>query len=252
MLRRTLAVATFAAAMTGTLAAPAAGALAGGHDRVSASEQTDLIALVNDYRANKGLQQVVPNGTLAAAAAWMAADMAAKGYVGHVSSDGRSPTQRMSAFGYPATAMYTGEDLAAGYGTAGAVLAGWQASAAHNAILLNQNFNAIGVGLVYNASSTYKWYWAADFGGPGGTVKVVLPPAPAASARPADVVSAPGNERAAPAPRGSEAEGAEDTHDAEAEDPEIAASAARIAALDRIDERRMAHLLAVLERMGEI
>jgi uncharacterized protein YkwD len=118
-----------------------------------ASAQSDLIALINGYRTSNGLQPVFSSGMLAAAATWMAGDMAAKNYIGHVSSDGRSPMQRMSAFGYPATSMYTGENLGAGYGTAGAVLAGWQSSAAHNAVLLNPNYNAIGIGLVYSASS---------------------------------------------------------------------------------------------------
>src|SRR5438094_4712726 len=212
---------------------------------LSLSTQSDLIALVNAYRVNNGLQVVYASGALTAAAAWMAGDMAAKNYIAHVSTDGRSPTQRMSAFGYPATSMYTGEDLGAGYATAGAVLAGWQTSAAHNAVLLNPNYNAIGVGLVYNASSTYKWYWAADFGGPGGVVKVLVPPAPqpAPAAKPAPQPLV----RAAPAPRGSESEARVDIAD-----PEAAADAAGLAAILRIDERRMAHLLAALARMGEL
>lgn len=165
----------------------------------------------------------------------MAGDMAAKNYVGHVSSDGRSPTQRMSAFGYPATSTYTGEDLGAGYGTASAVFAGWRASAPHNAVLLNPNYSAVGVGLVYNPSSTYKWYWAADFGGPGGTVKVVIPPPPPTAAEPA-----------APAPRRSVVKAAD-----EAVDPETRAEVAQIAFIE-VMARLIAHLFAVLHRMGAI
>ena len=219
----------------------------------SLSTQSDLIALVNAYRVNNGLQVVYASGALTAAAAWMAGDMAAKNYIAHVSTDGRSPTQRMSAFGYPATSMYTGEDLGAGYATAGAVLAGWQTSAAHNAVLLNPNYNAVGIGLVYNASSTYKWYWAADFGGPGGTVKVAVPPPPpppparASVAQAAPTRAEPVAERAAPAPRGEAAQPAQETTDPEAE-----AHAARVAFLDAIGERRIMHLFAVLQRMGAI
>jgi len=220
---------------------------------LSLSTQSDLIALVNAYRVNNGLQVVYASGALTAAAAWMAGDMAAKNYIAHVSTDGRSPTQRMSAFGYPATSMYTGEDLGAGYATAGAVLAGWQTSAAHNAVLLNPNYNAVGIGLVYNASSTYKWYWAADFGGPGGTVKVAVPPPPpplparASVAQAAPTRAEPVAERAAPAPRGEAAQPSQETTDPEAE-----AHAARVAFLDAIGERRIMHLFAVLQRMGAI
>jgi hypothetical protein len=190
----------------------------------SASAQSDLVALINAYRANNGLQQVSPNGAWTAAAAWMAA----KNYLAHVSSDGRSPAQRMSAFGYPATSMYTGEDLGAGYGTAGAVLAGWQASAAHNAILLTPNYDAVGVGLAYNANSTYKWYWVADFrwtrwrrqNHPSATVAGYES---SAAVQPVEML-----------------------------DPEALAQAARAAVIERIDARRIAHILAVLQRMGEI
>src|SRR5438094_4470353 len=218
---------------------------------LSLSTQSDLMGLVNAYRVNNGLQVVYASGALTAAAAWMAGDMAAKNYIGHVSTDGRSPTQRMSAFGYPATSMYTGEDLGAGYASAGTVLAGWQASAAHNAVLLNPNYNSIGIGLVYEANSTYKWYWAADFGGPGGTVKVVVPPpasqAPAPPTKPAAPAAQPIAPRAAAAARGADPQPVEETVD-----PEVAAAAARIAFIQGLGERRIAHLLAVLFRLGAI
>ena len=249
----TLMIAFAAIGIGVTVPAAAATLVERGHE--SATAQSDLIALVNSYRASNGLQTVSANGALTAAASWMASDMAEKNYIGHVSSDGRSPTQRMSAFGYPATSMYTGEDLAAGYGTAGAVLAGWQASPAHDAVLLNPNYDTIGIGLVYNASSTYKWYWAADFGGPGGTVKVAIPPAPVPQAvRP---VAQPAPERAAPASRGAATEAADaDPVDAdlgkETATPEAAAEAARAAFREAVSMRRIAHLFAVLLRMGGI
>jgi len=251
MLRRALTIAFALAAIAVGSSTAAAAITTVGASSQSASAQNDLVALVNAYRASNGLQVVSPNGALTAAAAWMAGDMGSRNYIGHVSSDGRSPTQRMSAFGYPATSMYTGEDLGAGYGTAGAVLAGWQASAAHNAVLLNPNYNAIGIGLVYEPNSTYKWYWAADFGGPGGTMKVVIPPAPSQVVAATRAVSAPAAQAVAPravaAPRGSNPQPAEDTVD-----PEVAAAAARVAFVEELGARRIAHLLAVLFRMDAI
>lgn len=237
MLRRALTTLFALAALVVTSTGSAAAATP--IERSLQSAQSDLIALVNAYRANNGLRPVSSNGPLTAAATWMAGDMAARNYVGHLSSDGRSPTQRMSAFGYPATSMYTGEDLGAGYGAASAVLAGWQASAAHNAVLLNPNYNAVGVGLVYNASSTYKWYWAADFGGPGGTVKAIVPPPPSPPR------AAPVAERAAPVPRSSAAQAAERV------DPEAPARAAQIALVEAT-ARRITHFFVVLRRMGAI
>jgi hypothetical protein len=207
------------------------------------SAQSDLIALINGYRASHGVQQLSANSALTNAAAWMAADMAAKNYMSHTSSDGRSPTQRMIAFGYPAGSLYTGEDLGAGYASASAIFAGWQASAAHNAILLSPNYNAVGVGLGYNANSTYKWYWAADFGGPGGTVKVVAPVAPQVQPVVTRVATVP----RASAPQPADPEPAEETVD-----PETAAQAARAAFLESVVARRVAHLFAIFLRMGII
>ena len=214
--------------------------------QATASAQNDLLALVNEYRGANGLQAVAPNGALTAAATWMSGDMAARNYVGHVSSDGRSPTQRMSSFGYPATSMFTGEDLGAGYASASAVLAGWQASAAHNAVLLNPNYNAIGIGLAYEAGSTYKWYWAADFGGPGGVAKAVVPP-PAPQVKPATTQVTQPVERAATPARGFAPQVVEETVD-----PEVAAERARIALIEERVARRLAHLFAVLLRSGGI
>lgn len=240
MLRRALVLmfAVAAIAIGSSSSAAAVTPIAPSHETGSA--ETDLIALINAYRASNGLQTVSPDGALTAAAGWMAGDMAARNYIGHVSSDGRSPTQRMTAFGYPATSMYTGEDLAAGYGTASAALAGWQASPAHNAVLLNANYNAVGLGLVYEPRSTYKWYWAADFGGPGGAAKVVVAPAPRPEPQP---VAA----RVATTPRGAAPQAEQETVD-----PEVAARAARIAFIEEQSDRRIAHLVAVLLRMGAI
>ena len=247
MLRRALAIAFVVISIVIDSSASAAAATNIEPSTQTASTQSDLIALINAYRASNGLQTVSANGALTSAAGWMAGDMAAHNYIGHVSTDGRSPTQRMATFGYPATSMYTGEDLGAGFGTAGAVLAGWQASPAHNAVLLNPNYNAIGIGLVYEPNSTYQWFWAADFGGPGGSVKVNVPPAPQPPPQPVAV-------RAVAAPRGPapqvEARDEEVRPAEETVDPEAAAQAARIAFLEALGARRIAHLFAVLLRMG--
>jgi uncharacterized protein YkwD len=252
MLRRALAIAFAVVAISIGYSAPSAAVTALELHSESASAQSDLIALINAYRASNGLQAVSANGALGAAASWMANDMAAYNYIAHVSSDGRSPTQRMSAFGYPATSMYTGEDLGAGYGTAGAVLAGWQASAAHNAVLLNPSYNAVGIGLVYQATSNYKWYWAADFGGPGGTAKVIVPPAPSQAVAPARAPTQPVAPRAAAAPRGADPQPAEVESVQGTTDPAVTAEAMRIAFFEELGARRIAHLLAVLFRMGAI
>ena len=72
--------------------------------------------------------------------------------------------------------MYTGENIAAGFAAAADVLRGWQNSAPHNATLLSPNFDAVRIGLAYDAGPTYKWCWAADFAG------AAVPPTDAAAA----------------------------------------------------------------------
>jgi uncharacterized protein YkwD len=239
-LRRALSICFALAAIAFSSSSPAAAATRIERSLERTSAQTDLLTLINTYRTNNGRQAVSPNGALTSAAAWMANDMAAKNYLAHVSSDGRSPTLRMSAFGYPAASTYTGENLGAGFATASAILGGWQTSPAHNAILLDPNYNAIGIGLAYNANSTYKWYWVADLGGSGGTVRVNVPPPPQPQPRPPAA-------RVAAAPRGSAPQPVE-----EAVDPEAAARAARIAFMEQLGVRRIARLFMVLQRMGVI
>src|SRR5438309_3292404 len=129
------------------------------------STELDLVGRVNEFRAARGLPTLAVSDTLTAAAKWMSADMAVNGYFAHTSQDGRSPTQRMADAGYPAFGTWTGEDLAAGYTATADVLAGWIASPAHYAVLVNPQYHAIGVGRGYATGSTYGWYWTADFGG---------------------------------------------------------------------------------------
>ena len=129
------------------------------------ASENDLHRVVNEFRAARGLPTLAVSDTLTFAAKWMATDMATKNYFSHTSLDGRSPSQRMADAGYPARSTWTGEDLAAGYAGAREVLQGWINSPPHYAVLINPEFKAIGIGRAYGAASTYKWYWAANFGG---------------------------------------------------------------------------------------
>ena len=128
------------------------------------SAEQDLVTRINDFRAGRGLPTVTVSDPLTAAAKWMSADMSVHNYFAHTSLDGRAPVQRMNDAGYPAFQSYTGEDLAAGYTSTADVLAGWIASPAHYAVLVNPAYRVIGVGRSYGAGTAYGWYWTADFG----------------------------------------------------------------------------------------
>ena len=114
------------------------------------SGENDLLAQVNAFRASRGLSALVVSDPLTAAAKWMATDMSVNDYFQHTSLDGRSPTQRMADAGYPAFATWAGEDLAAGYTSAADVLNGWINSPAHQAVLTNPEYRAIGIGRSYS------------------------------------------------------------------------------------------------------
>lgn len=129
------------------------------------AQESDLLAVVNNFRATRGLARLALSDTLTFAAKWMATDMAVYNYFSHTSRDGRAPVQRMTGAGYPGSQTYTGENIAGGYTSAGEVLSGWINSPAHYAVLTNPNYRAIGVGRAYSDSSSYHTYWVMDVGG---------------------------------------------------------------------------------------
>ena len=127
------------------------------------SEEQTVLKLINDYRAQNGLNPLRASLALTRSADWMSADMAAKNYFNHTDSSGRDPFVRMTAFGYN-YGGYRGENIAAGYNDAARTFNLWRNSPGHNAAMLNANFNVIGISRAYGALSTYKWYWTTDFG----------------------------------------------------------------------------------------
>ena len=129
------------------------------------AQESDLVAVVNSFRATHGLARLAVSDTLTFASKWMATDMAVYDYFSHTSRDGRAPVQRMTDAGYPGPQTYTGENMAAGYASAAEVLSGWINSPAHYAVLTNPNYRAIGVGRAYNAGASYHTYWVMDVGG---------------------------------------------------------------------------------------
>ena len=70
-----------------------------------------------------------------------------------------------------------GENIAAGYPTPEAVVAGWMSSPGHRANMLSPNFTEMGIGLV--SGGKYGAYWTQEFGRRPGVPVDVVPPAPA-------------------------------------------------------------------------
>lgn len=121
------------------------------------------VRLINDYRASRGRARLRIDNDLTRASTWMSRDMPAYDYFGHVDHLGRSPFRRMTYFGYP-TNTYRGENIAAGYTTAEAVVRAWRNSEPHRVNMLRSEYRAIGIGRTCVQGSDYYCYWVTDFG----------------------------------------------------------------------------------------
>lgn len=135
--------------------------------------QQDLLSRINQVRASgrncgstayPAVAALAWNSKLFDAAAAHALDMATKDYFSHVSQDGRTFSQRISAAGYAWTAA--GENIAAGQTSVEQVMNGWLDSPAHCANIMSASFSEVGVACVRNDNSTYKYYWAMELGQP--------------------------------------------------------------------------------------
>ncbi len=138
---------------------PTPGNGSGGNAGMNSTEQA-VLTLVNSERAKAGCSALTANSTLASVARAHSADMAARRYFSHTNPDGKSPFDRMRAAGYSGRLM--GENIAAGYRTAAAVMEGWMNSSGHRANILNCGYREIGVGFATGGS--FGTYWTQVFG----------------------------------------------------------------------------------------
>jgi hypothetical protein len=100
--------------------------------------------MANAVRSRAGLDLLVADPRLNAAARGHSAEMVARGYFSHTGLDGSSPSARAQAAGYPGGA---GENIAANSrGTAISAFSLWRGSAGHNANLLG-SYTATGLGI---------------------------------------------------------------------------------------------------------
>lgn len=128
--------------------------------------EEDVLVLVNQHRASGadcGSQGVfaatgplVMLPALRCAARVHSMDMNVRGFFSHTNPDGEGPGQRMTLAGYDGFTW--GENIAWGYGSPAAVVAGWMGSDGHCANIMRPQFNAIGIGF-YEGN-----YWTQAFG----------------------------------------------------------------------------------------
>jgi uncharacterized protein YkwD len=105
--------------------------------------QQAILQAMNRQRAAYGLAPLRSDERLARAAGDRISDMFHKSYFDHVSPDGIQPFSWIRQRGYGfATA---GENLAAGYPSAEAVVNGWMNSPGHRANILSREFADVGI-----------------------------------------------------------------------------------------------------------
>ena len=147
--------------------------------------RSEVIRLTNIERQKVGRTALLTNILLEQAAQSHVSDMdASNQYLGHIGSNGSTPTTRISATGYKSAWFDEGngrfrtipnENVAAFSGVftatqsatqlAEQVVQAWMSSEGHKAAILDPATKEIGVGFDYD-TETGQWYWAQTFGYP--------------------------------------------------------------------------------------
>ncbi len=116
---------------------------------------SELIELINETRAEYGLNALVSDENISAIALAHSIDMAEYDYIDHISPTGVGPFDRLDTEGI--YYMSAAENIASGFLTAQKVLESWMNSASHRQNILNGDFTHIGVG--YHAGGSNGTYW---------------------------------------------------------------------------------------------
>ncbi len=127
-----------------------------------------LLTLINNYRAANGLAALDYNDNLATAAMHRAAESAYSNWNVTAYENGstkrhiRPNWQKASTIAnYYGIAGNFGENYGRFFNTPADILGGWQASSAHNALLLSGSYSQIGIGVAQ--ASNGDFYWVALF-----------------------------------------------------------------------------------------
>lgn len=132
-------------------------------DDVRLSPQ-DAQAMINRYRAEKGLKPLSLNNELTKAAQNHSADLAIQDAISHTGSDGSDPWVRVKRAGY--RPKLAAENVGAGQRSLDEILRGWQQSPGHNKNLLLPDATQMGIALVTDARSRYGTFWTLVLGTP--------------------------------------------------------------------------------------
>lgn len=139
----------------------------------NASLEDQVLAEVNARRAigamcgAKSFGPAPPlqnHAALRTAARGHSKDMATRNYFDHNNPEGKGPKDRIMAAGWLGIG-YSGENIAAGNGTASATVGQWMKSPGHCENIMDKDFKFLGVGYFANPGAKYQHYWTQNFGG---------------------------------------------------------------------------------------
>ena len=121
----------------------------------------DVLNLVNAERAKVGLRPLTLSSTLNYGTLIRAQEI--ETLFSHTRPDGTSCSTVVEDY-YPS--YYLGENIAEGQTSAEKVMESWMNSEGHRANILRKSYSELGVGLVCDENSYYKYYWVQLFGNP--------------------------------------------------------------------------------------
>jgi uncharacterized protein YkwD len=159
--------------LAGLVAVRPGPAAAAGED--PAADLAREVELTNAARQQAGLEPLTLSPQLSAAAQSYTQVLASGACFDHTCGELPNFADRIGQAGYTGwTAL--AENIAAGYPSPEAVVAGWLASPGHRANILSPWYTEIGVGVV--SGGRYGAYWTQDFGSRGGTSVPAAGPPP--------------------------------------------------------------------------
>lgn len=121
--------------------------------------KAQVVALMNQERANAGIGGIGQNASLDAVAQIRAQEIAQS--FSHTRPNGTSCFTVLDENGI--AYMTAGENIAAGYGDPASVMNGWMNSEGHRANILNGSFGQVGIGYYTDPNSGYGTYWVQIF-----------------------------------------------------------------------------------------
>ncbi|MGI9149681.1 MAG: CAP domain-containing protein [Chloroflexota bacterium] len=130
-------------------------------DQDHAADVERVLQLSNAGRQTVGLAPLKLSPQLSAAALSYSQVLADGSCFQHTCGLVPNFVDRLGQAGYTGWSAL-GENIAAGYSTPDAVVAGWMASAGHRANILSPDYDELGVGVV--GGGPYRTYWTQEFG----------------------------------------------------------------------------------------